>query len=58
MNNRQTMEGEMKGLVKNTLMFRFPDGVTGPSARLAKIFDAEKFTMFEFTCSNTHMART
>lgn len=45
MNNRQTMEG----LVKNTLMFRFPDGATGPSvvemARFAKSFDADKFTM-------------
>lgn len=39
----------MEGLVKNTLMFKFPDGFAGPSvvemARFAKAFDADKFTM-------------
>lgn len=39
----------MDGLVKNTLMFRFPDGAPGPSvveiARFVKSFDADKFTM-------------
>lgn len=39
----------MDGLVKNTLMFRFPDGAAGPSvveiARFVKAFDADKFTM-------------
>lgn len=35
--------------MKNTLMFRFPDGAAGPSvvemARFAKAFDADRFTM-------------
>lgn len=39
----------MDGLVKNTLMFKFPEGAPGPTvvemARFVKAFDADKFTM-------------